>query len=569
MGSGEYCEYCCLTVHRAEGCGRCGPDAPGVHVANPEGYLPAGTLLRRRYQVGRLLGNTGRSALYFGVDRDRGLRITIEENFPVLYARRADDGYRLVALEKPGAAEAFALSKRNFHALEVDESATDPELPGVTFEENGSVYRVRDQRPGGWLAETIDDVDGPGSPFEATLTVSSLLKDLTSFTAPAKPNKSGAPLIEEFQIESPVIRPEMLAEHALHLEDSSDPIFSDAELSAAAAMPMPKIKQSDPPFGGIELPKTNGATGKTNGNAHSYSAAPNGTATAPPAPGVESTAHPPRDAKKERKPRNWGRVAALLIVVAIAAAVSYAVIVMRPWSALPGAAQATEKLVVGNRYRVDVYVEPSGATRQKVTLEGGAYEFENPAWRVLLENPDARVDLQYAASLSTSLLFVGQFREAVWALNLEDGSERWSYGDHLASNLKLISSRLVYLDCVTQEGQSRFTVVARDLANGRMLKQAPLVTQAECPGVSSSIPAEVVEFPEILVVTIPRSDAGDSWALLGLDRDNFATRWEKGINRRIEKIERQDRRLNIHLAGDGGKAESLLLRAGDGSFFLN
>ena len=112
---------------------------------NPQGYLPAGTVLSDHYMVGRALGSYGDACIYVGYDKLLKERVYIREFFPADFCERTRGGG---VVPVAGKEEAFDTCRESFLS-NVRALAKLKELPSLLplydiFTENDTVYAISD-----------------------------------------------------------------------------------------------------------------------------------------------------------------------------------------------------------------------------------------------------------------------------------------------------------------------------------------------------------------------------------------------------------------------------------------
>ena len=133
---------------------------PHCHYAtnkqNPQGYLPAGSLLSDHYMVGRALGSYGDACIYIGYDKLLKERVYIREFFPADFCERTRDG-SVVPVD--GKEDAFDTCRESF-LTNVRALAKLKDLPSLLplydiFDEHNTVYAVSDYCEGVSLAREL------------------------------------------------------------------------------------------------------------------------------------------------------------------------------------------------------------------------------------------------------------------------------------------------------------------------------------------------------------------------------------------------------------------------------
>jgi formylglycine-generating enzyme required for sulfatase activity/serine/threonine protein kinase len=143
----HYCLYCCLPKGRTAGCEVCGPGATGKDVEAHPMFLPPGTILEKKYLIGRVLGFGGFGVTYLALDINLDMRVAIKEYLPTgenLASRHTD---RLTVAPYPGKAEdnfAYGLQKFIEEGRALAQFTNHPNVVSVLnfFEAHGTAYLV-------------------------------------------------------------------------------------------------------------------------------------------------------------------------------------------------------------------------------------------------------------------------------------------------------------------------------------------------------------------------------------------------------------------------------------------
>jgi serine/threonine protein kinase len=141
--TGRYCLVCCLEKGGEDTCGSCGSAVDAKPPRQPSN-LPPGTLLDRRYLVGRSLGSGTFGITYLAVDIWLRLRVAVKEYMPRDMAMRSreDD----VVPNTDGDRDAFVYGLQSFldEGRKLARFEGHPNIVGVKsfFEENGTAYLV-------------------------------------------------------------------------------------------------------------------------------------------------------------------------------------------------------------------------------------------------------------------------------------------------------------------------------------------------------------------------------------------------------------------------------------------
>lgn len=148
------CYGCMRPFPEGGSCG-CGWD-PGQETHVPR--LPLGSIVGRQYEVGRVLDRDRDWINYLGLDRMTGQRVQIREFF-AYGMERAFDGYLRTGWR---GTEKELVMQRDMFILEAATMAVLQDVPGMIhqktwFQENGTIYSVREYMDGPSLAEWIRD----------------------------------------------------------------------------------------------------------------------------------------------------------------------------------------------------------------------------------------------------------------------------------------------------------------------------------------------------------------------------------------------------------------------------
>lgn len=157
------CLHCCLPRRRAGGCRDCGAEAPGLPVEATSTELAPGTVLNKKYVVGRVLGAGGNGVTYLAATLYKGERRAIKEHVPKDLATRSKDGHTVVPLKDTTQGEID--EERGKFRKEGDRLvrfAGHPRIVRVfeTFEEHGTAYLVMDFVPGSTLGDRLREHRG-------------------------------------------------------------------------------------------------------------------------------------------------------------------------------------------------------------------------------------------------------------------------------------------------------------------------------------------------------------------------------------------------------------------------
>lgn len=147
--------YGCMRSYPEGGSCGCGWD-PSREKDTPR--LPLGSIVGWQYEVGRILDRDRDGIHYLGLDRKTGQRVRIREFFAWGLERVCDGQVRPIWT---GMEEEIAL-KRDMFILEAATMAVLQDVPGMIhqktwFQENGTIYSVREYMGGPSLDEWISD----------------------------------------------------------------------------------------------------------------------------------------------------------------------------------------------------------------------------------------------------------------------------------------------------------------------------------------------------------------------------------------------------------------------------
>ena len=152
-------------------CPVCGYDSNAPH--NGEDVLPEGTVLFRKYLIGRVLGRGGFGVTYLGYDLDLQLKVAIKEYFPIGVCVRSSQSYNVITAS---AIEDHTIFSRGCEVF-LDEARTlakfnNPYIVHVRdfFREHGTAYIVMDYVDGITLRAEMKR-NGGKLPYERVLTL--------------------------------------------------------------------------------------------------------------------------------------------------------------------------------------------------------------------------------------------------------------------------------------------------------------------------------------------------------------------------------------------------------------
>ena len=170
MGTEEFCLGCMAEKGTAKVCPYCGYEE-GTPPASPL-HLKPGTVLNRKYLIGRVLGHGGFGITYLGLDLNLRVRLAVKEYFPTGLVTR-DTTAATVSVFSGDSRQSFDYGLEKF----LEEGRTlarfddVPEIVGIRdfFRENGTAYLVMDYVEGITLKEYLAR-QGGRLPLDAALT---------------------------------------------------------------------------------------------------------------------------------------------------------------------------------------------------------------------------------------------------------------------------------------------------------------------------------------------------------------------------------------------------------------
>ena len=181
-GRGSLCYNCFREIPEQEGaCPYCGFDLKENEKMYP-GALRAGTVLKGRYLLGRVLGQGGFGITYLAWDESLKARVAVKEYMPGELATRLE--HRQVVVRTAARQEEFAYGQERFReeARILAKFMGQPNIAGVTdyFDENGTSYFVMDYIEGISFKTYIAQAGGRVSPEEALDVMIPVLRALTA-----------------------------------------------------------------------------------------------------------------------------------------------------------------------------------------------------------------------------------------------------------------------------------------------------------------------------------------------------------------------------------------------------
>ena len=179
---GSLCYNCFREIPEQEGaCPYCGFDLKENEKMYP-GALRAGTVLKGRYLLGRVLGQGGFGITYLAWDESLKARVAVKEYMPGELATRLE--HRQVVVRTAARQEEFAYGQERFkeEARILAKFMGQPNIAGVTdyFDENGTSYFVMDYIEGISFKTYIAQAGGRVSPEEALDVMIPVLRALTA-----------------------------------------------------------------------------------------------------------------------------------------------------------------------------------------------------------------------------------------------------------------------------------------------------------------------------------------------------------------------------------------------------
>ena len=181
-GRGSLCYNCFREIPEQEGaCPYCGFELKENEKMYP-GALRAGTVLKGRYLLGRVLGQGGFGITYLAWDESLKARVAVKEYMPGELATRLE--HRQVVVRTAARQEEFAYGQERFkeEARILAKFMGQPNIAGVTdyFDENGTSYFVMDYIEGISFKTYIAQAGGRVSPEEALDVMIPVLRALTA-----------------------------------------------------------------------------------------------------------------------------------------------------------------------------------------------------------------------------------------------------------------------------------------------------------------------------------------------------------------------------------------------------
>ena len=170
MGTEEICLGCMAEKGEAKVCPTCGYEE-GTPPVSPL-HLKPGTVLNRKYLIGRALGHGGFGITYLGLDLNLRVKLAIKEYFPTGLVTR-DATAETVSVFSGDSRESFDYGLEKFleEGRTLARFSNVPEIVGVRdfLRENGTAYLVMDYIEGITLKEYLARQGGK-LPLDAALT---------------------------------------------------------------------------------------------------------------------------------------------------------------------------------------------------------------------------------------------------------------------------------------------------------------------------------------------------------------------------------------------------------------
>ena len=164
----------CMKMTDQPVCPHCGYPQ---NASNEPHQLPAGTVLREQYLVGRVLGQGGFGITYLGWDLDLERLVAIKEFFPSATVNRDVRISQFVKVNTTHMTDAFETSRERFlrEARALAKLSNIPEIVGIysSFRENNTAYIVMEFVKG---TELVKMVQKRGGRMDAQETLK-ILKD--------------------------------------------------------------------------------------------------------------------------------------------------------------------------------------------------------------------------------------------------------------------------------------------------------------------------------------------------------------------------------------------------------
>ena len=154
----RYCPYCTSKIEKGDRCTQC--NYAGTYVPKAH-HIPPGTVLNRKYLVGRVLGEGGFGITYVGRDLTLDTKIAIKEYFPSDKATRDNTRSTTVSVNKEDLEGDYLSGKEKFITEAKTIAKMQKQNAVVTvheyFEANASAYIVMEYVEGNDLKQIINE----------------------------------------------------------------------------------------------------------------------------------------------------------------------------------------------------------------------------------------------------------------------------------------------------------------------------------------------------------------------------------------------------------------------------
>lgn len=179
MSELRVCPNCLAPLEEGSVCPRCGFDS-ATYTVLPHHLVP-GSLVKQRYQVGRVLGEGGFGITYVGRDTVLNLKVAIKEFYMAGYVNRNHDASDTVFATLGTHRDTFNKNKEKFlsEARVLARFYEEPGIVGVRdfCEENGTAYIIMDFLDGGTLKDYLEH-KGRLAPAEAVSLLMPVMRSL-------------------------------------------------------------------------------------------------------------------------------------------------------------------------------------------------------------------------------------------------------------------------------------------------------------------------------------------------------------------------------------------------------
>ena len=179
MSEMRVCPNCLAPLGEESVCARCGFDSASYTVL-PHHLVP-GSLVKQRYQVGRVLGEGGFGITYVGRDTVLNLKVAIKEFYMAGYVNRNHDASDTVFATLGTHRDTFTKNKEKFlsEARVLARFYEEPGIVGVRdfCEENGTAYIIMDFLDGVTLKDYLEQ-KGRLAPADAVALLMPVMRSL-------------------------------------------------------------------------------------------------------------------------------------------------------------------------------------------------------------------------------------------------------------------------------------------------------------------------------------------------------------------------------------------------------